>query len=1485
MEGGDLCMSNIEERIVRMTFDNATFANNVSSTMSQLQALNKALKLEGASQGLNEVGSSLNKFDTSSAQGMVSALASKFGALQIAAITALSNIVNRAVDAGLSVLKSLSIDPIMDGFSEYENQLGSIQTILANTGLSGAAGLAKVNDALNDLNKYSDQTIYNFQQMTQNIGTFTAAGVSLDTATQAIKGIANLAAISGSNAQQASTAMYQLSQALAAGKVTLEDWNSVVNAGMGGKVFQDALLQTARVHGVAVDSIIKKEGSFRNSLQKGWLTGQILTETLSKFTGELTDDQLKSMGYTKEQIKGIQEMAKTAVDAATKVKTMSQLMDTLREAVGSGWAQAWQIVFGNFDEAKDLFTGVNNTLGQMIQNSFKAFNGLLQGWKDLGGRQAVIDGIVNGFNALMAVLKPIKDAFREIFPAATAKDLVALSTAFRDFMSRLKIGETTANNLRRTFAGFFAILGIGWDLIKAGAKFIGDLIGKLSSGSGGFLQFTARVGDFLVSLRQAIQQGNAFARIFGAFEKILAVPIALFKSLSTILGELFKNADKGAAGVQDSVGGMVKAISPLQKIGQELASVWHNVENILAKIAAKIASLTTEFVKWAHGVGQAIAGVFKGGLDFSTIFEAVGTGLFATLVLALRKFIKNIGSMLKDGGGLFSGVKEAIEGLTGVLKGMQNALNAGALLGIAIAVGVLTLALIGLSHIDAAGLTRGSAAIAGLFIQLGAAFFAFNKITSTGSALKIGVMAAGLILLAAAIDVLAIAVAKLGAMRFSELVKGLTAVGVLLGELVVVTRLIDAAAPGMIRSGVALTLLGVAVRVLVFSVQELAKMDWEALAKGLTGVGALLVSLALFTKFADADKGGVLQGAGIILLATGLRILAAAVNDFSKFNWIDMARGMAGVAVGLGLMTAAMNLLPTGSVFKAAGVVIVAAALHLIASAVKEMSGLQWEEIGKGLTVMGGALSAITTALALLPEGSILSAAAILVTAAALEIVQNALAKMANMSWEQIGKGLVTLAGSLIIIAGALVVMDGTIAGSFALLVAAGALAVLTPILLTLGGMDLWSIVKAFIALAGAFVIIGLAGLVLTPLVPALLGLGAAILLLGAGAALAGLGVLAFATAISVLAVVGAAGVAVVVGLVVALVALIPYVATQLGLGIIAFATVIATAGPAIFQAMKAVMEAFLDAVLEVIPKIVDTILQLIIKILTALANAVPQMVQKGADIIVGFLRGIANNLGAVISAGTDIIVAYLEGIGRNFPRVVQAGVDLIINFINGIANAVRANSGRMGDAGANLAEALVQGAVNGLAAFGGRIGAKLLSLAQDAWNAVTKFFDVNSPSRKMIGLMASVVEGVPVGIDRYGHRAVNAMVGLGSDMVDGMAKTLTGLSAALDSDLVDFQPTIAPVLDLSQVKKEAASLADILAMPTFTVGATDSSAQNANATFENNRKPPSDGTDDSSGSGGNTTTFTQNNYSPKALSNTEIYRQTKNLVSTTKGG
>lgn len=381
----------IDERVVEMTFDNKDFEKNVATSMSTIDKLKAALNFKGAEKGLDSINSAAKKIDLKGVSSAVDAVKVKFDALQVAGTTALVNITNAALNTGKQMIGAFTVEPITQGFGEYETQLNSVQTIMANTASKGTT-IDQVTDALNELNTYADKTIYNFTEMTRNIGTFTAAGVDLDKSVASIKGIANLAAMSGSNSTQAATAMYQLSQAIAAGRVSLMDWNSVVNAGMGGEQFQEALKRTARVMGTGVDAAIEKYGSFRESLTKGqWLTTDVLTETLKQISGAYTEAELMQQGYSAEQAASIVQMATNAEEAATKVKTFTQLIDTMKEAVGSGWAQTWQTVFGDFYEARDFWTGISEFLGEIVGQTSDARNNLLEGafdssWDQLRGK-------------------------------------------------------------------------------------------------------------------------------------------------------------------------------------------------------------------------------------------------------------------------------------------------------------------------------------------------------------------------------------------------------------------------------------------------------------------------------------------------------------------------------------------------------------------------------------------------------------------------------------------------------------------------------------------------------------------------------------------------------------------------------------------------------------------------------------------------------------------------------------------------------------------------------------------------------------------------------------------------------------------------------------------------------------------------------------------------------------------------------------------
>ena len=1474
MEGGDLRMSNtIDTRVVEMKFDRSDFARGVSATIKDLDNLKKATKLDGATKGLDELNAKASHINLSGISNGLSTLTSKFSAMGVIGVAALASIATKGIQVGAQLVNSLALGPLKAGLEEYETNLNSIQTILANTGLEGKSGLAQVNKALGDLNHYSDQTIYNFSEMARNIGTFTAAGIKLEPATAAIKGIANLAAISGSNAEQASSAMYQLSQAMAAGKATLVDWNSVVNAGMGGKVFQDALVETARVQGQNIDAIIKKNGSFRDSLQEGWLTTKVLTETLQKFTGDLSKEQLKSMGYNDKQIAGIIKMGKTAQDAATKVKTMSQLIGTLQEAAGSGWAQTWQLLFGDFEEARTLFTNVSNVLGGFIQKSSQARNKVLGDWKALGGRTVLINAISIAFANLMDVLSPIGKAFRDIFPATTGKQLYNLTVQFRDLMASMRLGEDTMDNIRRTFRGLFAAVDIGIQILKGIGTILLTVFKSFSGGSGGILEFTGNIGDWLVALDKAIKKGKGFQNFFKNIGETIAGAVQFLKSFIGSIVDIAKNLGHlDLSGVGDI---LQKRFAPLGKMGGVISKTWGKMVDIFKNVLKAFEPLTDKFSEFFSSFGDTVSESFNN-LDYNGILDGINTGLLAGLVLLFKKFLSG-GIDVNLGGGVLETIKESFEGLTKVMGAMQAQLKAQALIKIAGAIALLTASVVALSLIDSKKLTSALTAMTIMFTQLLGAMAIFEKISASKGFLKMPALTAALIGLAIAIDLLAVAVAILANLDWNGIAKGLTGVATLLASLALYSKFSAANAAG-ISSSAGIVLLAGGIKLLVSSVKDFAGMNWSDIAKGLVGVAGLLGSLALFTKLAAADKGGIAQGAGLVLLAGAIKILASAMNDLGQLSWTEIAKGLVAMAGALALMGAALVLIPPTSVLSAAAIFIVAKSLGDIGKALEIMGGMGWGEIAKGLVTLAGALTIITLAMIFMTE-ALPGAAALLVVAASLRVMTPALQAFGEMSWGEIAKAMTVLAASLLLITAAMIGMTTALPGAAALVVVASALRILAPVLLQFGEMSWGSIAKGLVMLAGAFAVIGIAGLVLTPLIPSLIGLGVAISLLGAGAALAGVGVFLFAAGFTALAASGAAGAAVIIGIVKSLLGLLPMVVTQVGAIVLAFAKVIQTAGPAIVKAITVVLLSLLDAITRLAPKIASTFNVLVASLLKILVTNIPKMVDAGAKILLGVLKGISAHIGEIVKVVADIIVKFLNALSAAMPRVLQAGADFIISFINNLASTIRNNTAALQSAGANLAGAIIDGMTGGLASGAGKIASKAKEVASSALNAAKNVLGIHSPSKEFFKIGRFTNEGFALGIDQYKKVVVKSAEAVGTESIEALRSSMSGISDILLTDS-NFTPIVRPVLDLTGVQKDAAQIGAMLATKPLQLATTAAKAKDASAGYSANQQAKQD----SHISASDNIEFTQINNSPKALSNAEIYRQTNNQLSRVKG-
>ena len=921
----------IDSRVAEMRFDNRNFERNVATSMSTLDKLKEKLKLKDVATGLENITSAANKVTFSHIGNETDTVGVKFSAMQVAATTALVNLTNAAMQAGTSIANSL-ISAAKSGFQEYETQINAVQTILANTSSKGTT-LEQVNNALDELNHYADMTIYNFTEMTRNIGTFTAAGVDLDTSVAAIKGIANLAAVSGSTSQQASTAMYQLSQALAAGTVKLQDWNSVVNAGMGGQVFQDALKETARVHGIAIDQMIKDEGSFRETLQKGWLSSEILTETLSKFTGDLTEEQLTSMGYTAEQAQEIMKLGQTANDAATKVKTFTQLIDTLKEANQSGWTQTWEILIGDFEEAKSLWTSVSDQLGNMIQQSADARNNLLQGWKDSGGRTMIIDSVKNVFEGLVTILNSVKEAFTDVFPPITVEQLVKVTEKIKSLSEKFKISEEQANKLKSVFKGVFSILGIGVTIIKNVVSAIVQLFSHFTGLGDSVLNVSSSVGEWISKLHNSIKETNIFGN-----------------AINTVIGFV--------GGAIDRVKEFVSVLSDKIDIHgfKDIVDVLKNIWNMTSGVRASLANTI-------QGIGNAFKDAFHNG-DIKSFLDIVNGGLLATVIVKIKKFISGIADSFDNSTSIIDRIKSIFGTVKDSLESLQKSVKADTLKKIAIAIGVLAASLLVLSMIDPKRLTSALVAITVLFGELMGAMAIFEKIAgkSKGALKSVGVMIA----MSTSVLILASALKKISDLEWNQLAIGLT--GILGLMAIVVSAAIAMGKYGKkLKSGAAqMVIMATALKILASVCGELSQYSWLELGKGLSGISGMLLAFAGFQFLMKQIKPTKLlrSATSLVIIGAALEIFADVCSKFGQMQWPDLGKAGAAIA-GILAICAGFELLSgmSGNILaSSAALVIMATALNLMVPVLQSLGSMSVDEIVKGIVSIAATMAIIGVA-------------------------------------------------------------------------------------------------------------------------------------------------------------------------------------------------------------------------------------------------------------------------------------------------------------------------------------------------------------------------------------------------------------------------------------------------------------------------------------------------------------------------------------------
>lgn len=1217
----------VDERVVDMQFNNGQFESNVKTSIDSIDKLKKSLDFKDAGKSFDGLSDSAKKFSLAGIAEGVDAIAGKFTTLGIIGVTALTNIANKAVDAGLALVKNLTIDQVIAGFTKYESKTKAVQTIMSATGKT----VDEVNESLEKLNWFTDETSYNFTDMVSNIGKFTAQGIDLDVAVTAMEGIANWAALSGQGVNEASRAMYNLSQAIGVGAVKLMDWRSIENANMGTKEFKETVIETAKALGMLDQNGKTFKGTmvdfsnFSSTLAEGWFTSDVLIASLDKYgnyANEVykvaTEEGLTAAQAMERVSSATMELGSKAFRAAQEAKTFTDAIEATKDAVSTGWMSTFEIIFGNYEEAKRLWTDLANGMYDVFAAEAESRNEMLQTWKDLGGRDSMIQSFKNLAAAVGSIVEPIKAAFREIFPALTGERLAQITKSFEKFTEKLKIGEGTAEKIKTVFKGLFSLLSIGAKLFSAVAKGAKDLVTFLSPAAKALLGYGVSLADWVSSVNDSIKANDTFMKGLETLKTFISNTATVVKEGFKKMVEAFESlTGLDMTNLNTFLTSLREQFHPIQKLGEVIHKSFTWISDVFKKVGPVLSK-----------IGGKIGEAFKS-MNFNGILQLLTSGTLISAIAGIKKLVDSFREISDKAGGFLESITGILDGVRDALKAYENDLKAGTLLKIAAAIAILAGALMVLSLIDANKLTGALTAVTVLFGELMGAMAIFDSIVSGKKFSSLTRVTTSLILFSTAVLILSKAVAELSGLSWDQLNKGLLSLSVIMAALVVVSRTMSTESAGMIKTSIALLALSGVIKILVTAVESLGSMDTGKLVQGLLAMLAVMAELVLFTQFVKSSL-TIEDALGLVAIAVAVRLIASAIQKIGEMDIAQVIVGITGMTAAMGELILFTKMVDKsgGLIQAAAGLAIFGAAMLILASAVEKLGSIPIETIGQGFAFLTLILTTVTIALNLMPKDMVATGLGLLAVSAGLVLMAAAMRILAGMTWEEVAKGLIAMGGALLILVVALNAMTGSLAGAAAILLVSVALMGLAVAMNLLGAMPIEAVGIALLALVAVLVIFGVASAVLTPVIPLMLALGAALLLLGVAMLAIGASTIVLGIGLSTLAASGMEGIAILLSLTLALA---PLILLSPGLLLLGAALVVLSVGIMLVGAALTVLAVGMGVIMALGPGANEALI--------ALASTSAQISEYAVELLVAGAALIVFGAGAIV-AGAGALVA-----------------------------------------------------------------------------------------------------------------------------------------------------------------------------------------------------------------------------------------------------
>lgn len=1038
----------VDSKVVSMEFDNSKFNKNVDKSVGKINKLKNSINgLSGKNNGFDAVEESAKRLDLSPIEKAVDTIGIKVSVMQVAFISAINSITNSIIrSAGQVVTAMTSLNAIPTGYSAYENKLSSMRTLL------NIYNDMEYDDLANELSRlqwYTDETSYSFEAMTRAITSFGVAGINAADAISALEGFGNWAAGAGLSTSAANNIIDNIQRAVASERMTLQQWAGIQSSGMASTEFMEAAIEAALDKGYLKQSSNGKiktkynkdkkikggtevnTKNFSSTLSSGWLTADVLTEALkrySKYTDaiyEIVDsydtcaDAMEALDKQLEELNdSTLDFSRTQFKSAQEAKTFGDAINSVTVALKGTWAKRFEVIVGDVNKASNLWTSVADKLYDIFVGEDNLLEELEE-WSNSGGRDTAISALILLLDKLGAVITFVKDAFKEVFPDVTYRQLNEWSSSFKELVTNINISEKTLTKIRNTLTGLFSIFKAFRKAISVVYTIFRPVIELAKILLKVILSITSFIGSFITKIV------NGVGEVSNGVEDVTESVSPLVKVINN-LGYAIKSIFTRASNLFDFLNPLFEFVSKtLNDVTKKLGSGEVTLESLVGTVASIIALIDT---------GRIVESI----RDITETFSSFGDAFWSFYTVKLTESIRNIAiSLLLFAYSLVMLSSVSADDISSVLVTLASGLAA------------LVSAVKVLNELGAAdGLARSFP------VQIR------RLVKGLGDNAKLEALAASMIQISVSILIMASALSILSKIAKEDLARSLIALFAILGSLILVVKqmsILSKNAKNVSKISGVMLMLGIAIGSFVVSVKVLSTIEPDSLISGLFGLTSIMLLMIGFTAAVDKLHITSKTVSTISLLSIAMSILSVAVAGMvtsvalmSTMNGDNLIKGIVGLMSIIGVMGSLAYFVKTVS-FTAkdivnllaisSAMVIFSAAASGLAMAFAVFGAMSWDGLARAMTGMAIVLLEIYIITEMMGSNiaSIGRAAAVagtlIIFAAALNAMAVAMAAISIMSWEGLAKAGI-----------AIVVMFGLFAGASYLM------APIAPVLLAVAG-------------------------------------------------------------------------------------------------------------------------------------------------------------------------------------------------------------------------------------------------------------------------------------------------------------------------------------------------------------------------------------------------------------------------------------------------